>query len=292
MEIWEANGGDIIMLGSSQPWKSDRDIYQRIFALERPRKDLESIGLMGPEMLMARQFASQRTATVVVGPGPIQSDDFPVLEYRAPMAFYMGLKAQRLFFFDERTWQMDMAPAHKTSLLATLDLNALKTVFGHNTSVNPQLRDYLRQAWEGKLCSVERTGGGNWMPCAFGITNCGPMHPLPGISTNDVLRRLFEAELVLDSTSDAAAQAHALGEITAVLQEADPGWPIVHYTSLAVKGHLRRGDGAAAKRVLLRGMQLRPDLSVFQYLGRILVHEGIIQPSELAGPGPGPRAAK
>ena len=290
MEIWESQTGDIIMLGSSQPWKSDREAYQRVFALERPKKDLEGIGLMTPEMLLARQFASQRTAFAVPGEGPIQTDEFPLLEYRAPRAFFVGLTAGRICFFDERTWQSDIAPAQKSSVLAALGTNAVKTVFEHYKSVNPALQDHLKRAWEGKLCStLERTGGGTWLPCAFGVANCAPMKPPPGISTNEVGRRLFEAELTLDSATDPAVEARALAEIKKVLEttvnyKTDAGWSAVYYSSLVVKRYLRRGEGQAARQVLLRGLQLEPSSPFLPYLGRVLIREGILQPSDLPGP--------
>jgi hypothetical protein len=288
--IYKSADALFVTIGSNL-LESDLEAYQGIFARERPRHDLESIGLMMPEMLLARQFASQRTAFAVPGEGPIQTDQFPLLEYRAPRAFYISLTAQRICFFDERTRQGDLAPAQKSSVLAALDTTGVKRVFGNYGSVNPALRDYLQRAWDGKLCStLERTGGGNWLPCAFGVTNCGPMKPPPGTSTNEVARRLFEAELILDSGADPAGEARALEEIRKVLQtaanyKADSGWSAAYYTSLASKRYLRRGEGQAASQVLLRGLQLEPKSQSLAYLGRVMIREGILQPSELSGLG-------
>lgn len=285
MEVWEANSGDIIMLGSSQPWKSDRDTYASIFALERPRKDLESIGLLNPEMIAARQFASQRTASALVGAGPIQSDDFPVLEYNAPVAFFIGIKAGRLFVLDERTWQTELASPQKRLLLESLDLKSLKTIFGLYRSVNRSLQNYVQLGWEGKLCSViEPVGGGLSLPCIFAFTNCGDIKPPPAASTNHTVRRLFEAEVALRAGSTAEVQA--LEDIRKTLEEpasrsALSSWSVTYYAGLATKRHLNRNEPEAAKKILLRGLQLEPDSIVLNYLGRILVREGILQLSDL-----------
>jgi hypothetical protein len=56
------------------------------------------------------ELASQRTAFAIPGDGPIQSDLFPILEYEAPKAFYLGVSSSMLGQFDERTRQMDLAP--------------------------------------------------------------------------------------------------------------------------------------------------------------------------------------
>ena len=129
MEIWDVNGGDIVLLGSDQPWESDLDVYRRAFKLEGPRRDLASIGLTVPEDVLARQFASQQTAFAVVGPGPVQRDDFPILEYEAPRAFYMYRERKGVPDFqryDERTWQMGLAPLEKNQALKKLDVTDLQ----------------------------------------------------------------------------------------------------------------------------------------------------------------------
>ncbi len=285
MEIWEANGGDVILLGSSQPWKSDREIYQRLFALEAPRQDLASIGLTRPEMLWARQFASQRTAFAIGGPGPIQTDDFPILEYAAPMAFYLGRTAHNLLFYDERTWQADLAPLEKKSLLAALDSTSVSNTFGKYVSVNTDLQAYLKMHYQEKPgSSLDSFGGGLTLPCIFSSANTTALQPPPAASTNTIVRQLFEAEVALRSES--SRQTKALEQIREVMATTETdqlpkaGWSATYYASLATKASLRRGDAGQAKAFLLRGLQLEPDSDVLHYLGRILVREGILQPEE------------
>ena len=65
-------------------------------------------------------MASQRTAFAIAGDGPIQTDDFPILEYEAPKAFFIGKSAYELFLFDERTWQFPLASRRSSRLYAPL----------------------------------------------------------------------------------------------------------------------------------------------------------------------------
>src|SRR5262249_38741355 len=89
MEIWDVGGGDVFLLGSDQPWPTGPEVYRRAFQLGPPRLDLAAVGFLTPDLVLARQVASQRTAFAISGPGPIQSDSRPILEYEAPRAFFM-----------------------------------------------------------------------------------------------------------------------------------------------------------------------------------------------------------
>lgn len=148
MEMWDTQEGDIILLGAQKPWRSSPEVYRQIFNRDAPRQDLEKIGLTTPEAILSRQIASQHTAFAIAGEGPIQTDAFPVLEYAAPKAFYIGANAQQLFLFDERTWQTALAPAEKRSVLAALSHDVLAGVFGAYVSCNKELSQYL--AWRKK----------------------------------------------------------------------------------------------------------------------------------------------
>ena len=90
LEIWDTGVGDIVILGSQQPWPSGPEIFRTGFAIKQVRTDMEMIDVHSPQALMARQLASQQTGFAIAGQGPIQSDLFPILEYEAPRAFYLG----------------------------------------------------------------------------------------------------------------------------------------------------------------------------------------------------------
>ncbi len=138
VEIWEARN-DIIILGSQQPWRTGPEVFRKGFAIERVRADMEMMNIRSPEMLMSRQLASQRTGFAIAGDGPIQSDLFPVLEYAAPKAFFIGSMTRVLEQYDERTRQQLLAPPEKRAALSSLPLDSVQYVFSDYTTINGEL---------------------------------------------------------------------------------------------------------------------------------------------------------
>jgi spermidine synthase len=156
VEVWDPGNGDIVMLGSLQPWPSNPDVFRQGFALAGVKSDLASIGIRSPEALWARQLASQRTAFAIAGDGPIQSDLFPVLEYAAPRAFYVGINARMFERFDERTRLQLLAPAGKIAALRALPIPEVRSLFFPFSTVNGELED-----------SLLGRGAGMNVPCVF-----------------------------------------------------------------------------------------------------------------------------
>lgn len=136
LEIWDPGTGDLILLGSQKPWATGPEVWQKVFARTEPHRDLAAIGLRAPEALWARQFASQRTARLFIENGPEQSDEFPLLEYEAPRAFYIGASATAFLQFDERTRQYQLAPAAKRTALANLPAPLITPIFPAFGSMN------------------------------------------------------------------------------------------------------------------------------------------------------------
>ncbi len=278
MEIWDVGDGDIVLLGSSQPWESGPEVYRRAFTLDGPRHDLALIGLATPEAVLARQFASQRTSFAVAGPGPVQSDDHPILEYAAPRAFYMyqGRRGvERLPRYDERTWQMGVAPLEKNNVLGKLSAADLAPIFGRDFgSGNPELQSFLNNGFQGRAGSL--IFGNRVMPCIFQTTQARVYAP-PSAVTNLIARQLYLAEAALKT--EPAKQSEAVESIETILDDlkdykaGQTDWSAAYYAGLAVKASLRLGNVAQAKAILLRGQQLEGSEEL-EYLSRILEHEG------------------
>ena len=87
VEIWDPGSGDIVMLGSLQPWPAGPEVFRQSFGFDGCEIDIDSIGIHSPEALLARQLASQRTAFAIPGDGPIQSDLFPCWNTLHPAHF-------------------------------------------------------------------------------------------------------------------------------------------------------------------------------------------------------------
>ncbi|MFO1476638.1 MAG: fused MFS/spermidine synthase [Verrucomicrobiota bacterium] len=209
VEVWDASGGDIILVGSMQPWTSGPDVYARGFALEGVRLDMNAIGIRSPDALWTRQLASQRTGFAIPGGGPVQSDWFPVLEYAAPEAFYIGLQSRMLEKFDERTWQQLLAPREKQSVLKQLPQPDAESVFNSFGSVNHAM-----------LAALHEPAGGTNSPVAFGAATFRPPPPsaldraLAALNDGNLpLAEQLAAEGVL--SNPASAQAAYLQRIVA-----------------------------------------------------------------------------
>jgi spermidine synthase len=163
VEIWDPGTGDIILLGSQKSWVNAPEAWRKVFARAEPMKDLTAIGLLAPETLWARQFASQRTTRAFIENGPEQSDEFPVLEYEAPKAFFIGASAKDFLQFDERTRQHALASPAKRAALNALSAAALVPIFPQFGSVNPE----AAQAANARLHSLTNTAGPAPLPSIF-----------------------------------------------------------------------------------------------------------------------------
>ena len=156
VEIWDSGGGDLVLLGSQQPWHTGPEVFRQSFAIDQVRDDLWMINVQSPDALLGKQLASQRTGFAIAGDGPLQSDLFPILEYAAPRAFYIGAATRMLDRFDERTRQQLLAPADKLAVLGELPLAKAKLLFSDSSTINGEL-------W-GCLYGTPLGAG---VPCAF-----------------------------------------------------------------------------------------------------------------------------
>jgi hypothetical protein len=280
------------MLGSDQPWRANAGVYKKAFELEGPRKDLAFLGILTPEALLARRMASQNTAFAIANPGPFQGDDTPILEYTAPRAFYIHLRdpgVSRIMSFDERTWQMDLAPMDATRELATLEPPALKAIFTNGGSVNGSLLDFLKNRYAhyiGRADLMPIMVEGRPLPCIMQGTNRNiPIPSPPSAETNMLVRQLVLSEYTLRAApaNQLAAVENIEGALDSITEYHQRGadWSPAYYADLAVKACLRMANPGRARAILLRGLQLEPDSDQLHYLSRILVRENILQPADL-----------
>jgi predicted membrane-bound spermidine synthase len=193
VEIWDAGAGDIVLLGSLQPWPTGPDVFRQGFAIDRVRTDMWMIDLQSPEALLARQLASQRTGFAIASPGPVQSDLFPILEYAAPRAFFLGTGSRVLDRFDERTRQQLLAPPGKNETLASLPESDAQFIFSDFSTVN------------GELFSCFFAPNPNaGVPCVFQTPQPTPPPASDG-STVSKAEQLFHAGNLIGAESVAAA---------------------------------------------------------------------------------------
>jgi len=259
VEIWDSCDGDIIMLGSLQPWESSPEIFAKNFALPGVHADFAKLGVNSPEALFVRQFASQRTGYAITGPGPMQSDLFPVLEYAAPYAFYLGEDSHLLEKFDERTRQQLLAPVRKNSLLRALPTQETQSVFSKYASVNVEL-----------LSSIRGLPGGGGIPC---MLNPGAprITALPVLGTN--MTSLSQAASSLGGTPEQTRQGIAGIESILAVQPSGHNLIAAEWASLAATAALGLDDTQHAAQLSVAALKFNPDDTQAAYLLRILARE-------------------
>jgi spermidine synthase len=270
-EIWDCNNGDIVMLGALKPWESTPEAYAAgINGRELVIEDLKRIGINSPVALFARQLASQKTAFAIAGEGPIQQDWMPVLEYQAPKAFFLGVNSRMLSKFDERTWQMENAPAVKRAALQKLSDADLKSVFTEHLSVNNDIVTFVRNNLS---APVQPNDPKRWVnfrepPFIFRPTNALPAKGAADLDEHE--KALLQARQIIETNPK--RHKEAVDTIARLLADsnADSKWPVATYAALAAKVSLRGGDYARAKELLQSGLKAKPDDAELQYLSRIL----------------------
>jgi hypothetical protein len=246
--------------------------------MAQPRADLASIGLLEPETFLARQFASQQTAFAIPGPGPLHTDDHPILDYEAPKAFYLfHIKGgiNDFYNYDERTWQMEISPHWKEAALSRLDFKDLDPLFHHGFGCgNAELQLYLDNCFRGDTRSF--TIGDRVMPCVFRDPKAGVLvWAAPGVQTNLLIRQLYFDEVALLYGRE-IDQSNALLNLIGILDKVkgyQPGktvWPAAHYAAIAARASFKQGHKDQAKAILQRGLELEPDANELAYLLRIV----------------------
>jgi len=275
LELWDPGFGDIILLGGLRPWKSSPEVYQRAFDQEEVRKDLAAIGLSTPQSLWARQLASQRTAFAIAGDGPKQSDAYPILEYQAPKAFFVGAEAENFSLFDERTWQWDLASMEKVDTLRALDVKVVHAAFERFNSVNWQLTSYLASRFS---VAENQTNSNPNMPCIFRTPGSRPIQAKVPDNASEVWKRLLEASNAVQA--DPASWLEPVTTIQTVLTSSklDPGLKVagqspLDLAALAAKACLRHGDKERARTLVQAGLKMEPRSVELLFIARILERE-------------------
>ena len=274
MEVWDSGSGDVVLLGSLQPWPATVEKFQIAFDRESPRKDLQAIGIRSAGALLARQLASQRTAFAIAGDGPVQSDVFPVLEYEAPRALYIGRRSTMLAQFDERTWQQEIAPKEKSSILGSLTDDFLKPLFSTYATVNEDLIDHLNWRFRNAAAGTAALAlDPVSSPCVFRLTNA-PAKPMdiPSQASTEIKTLLIACDRIERKSDQRNEGVDAIEEL---LRSYRPGsdWSAAHYASLAARASLSDGNVDKARSILDLALHLAPADLQLAYLSRIVARE-------------------
>jgi spermidine synthase len=107
--VWQSLTSDYILLGSAAPLRLEGALLTDRLQAPAVRDSLALAGIDSVEGLLARQVMSSSGVAAVTLSGPLNTDQFPLLEYDAPRGFFAGQDAQLFSTFDERPYAVGRA---------------------------------------------------------------------------------------------------------------------------------------------------------------------------------------
>lgn len=269
VEVWDCGTGDIVLVGSLQPWPGEPADYEKAFAREAVQRDLARIGIRSVNGLFARQLASQRTGFAIARDGRIQSDHFPRLEYEAPRAFYLGVASTMLARYDERTWQRELASPAKVAALGSLPPDEVRAIFREYYSVNEELIKFL--AWQYARQPGAGPHPGERIAQMPSLLEPEPrlLQPRVPAQASDEETRLLTAVATLRNRTP--AHTEALNTVEGILQAktAEPAWPHWNQAAVAAKAWLQAGDAVRARKLLGLARPFAPNDRDLLYVSRV-----------------------
>lgn len=100
--IFEGGSHDYILVGSQQPLSANFRQMEARLARPTVARDLARIRIERLAALLAKQTHSRAATAALAAGGGINSDDMPLLEYRAPRALYTAAEATKIVETDGR----------------------------------------------------------------------------------------------------------------------------------------------------------------------------------------------
>lgn len=100
--IFQGNVGDCIILGSMEPLKPDFAAMEQRMQVPEVKELLARIKITTVYGLLACQMHTDESSATLTEGGGLNTDDYPLLEYLAPRALYVGASAKKIVADDQR----------------------------------------------------------------------------------------------------------------------------------------------------------------------------------------------
>ena len=147
---------DVLLIGSAGELSFDLEGLAWRMRVGATAADLASIGITSPFILLSNQIFDPQGLQRWAGIGPLNSDNFPLVEYEAPRGFFEANKVKlpdKYRFRSGRTLLASYLNTHQVSAdeLAGLALYQLRSGSGYNYLVYSALADALEREPEHPL---------------------------------------------------------------------------------------------------------------------------------------------
>jgi spermidine synthase len=100
--LWSPKSGDLILVGSRASPRLSLSMSAARLNEPRIRAELSRLKISSLTTLLSLQISGDKSVREAAGKGSVNQDLFPILEYEAPKAFFLGRASGLLTAFDER----------------------------------------------------------------------------------------------------------------------------------------------------------------------------------------------
>lgn len=102
--VWQSNFGDMILIGANHPVSLDLEHLRQVYAeSEGMQRNFFEVDLFRPEEMIGHYVMTREQALQLFGQAPFNTDDLPLLEFRAPISLYDRDSEQANFALMRRT---------------------------------------------------------------------------------------------------------------------------------------------------------------------------------------------
>lgn len=105
--LWSPIATDLLLIGSMKPLDVDLAKSLARFQNDKVKTDLGRLGIGSFATILSLQVATDESVRKAAGKGRVNEDIFPLLEYEAPKAFFLGRMSNFLIPFDERRYRQN-----------------------------------------------------------------------------------------------------------------------------------------------------------------------------------------
>ncbi|MFC1559255.1 hypothetical protein ACFL39_01555 [Gemmatimonadota bacterium] len=171
VSVWSLAPGDVLLVGSPSPFVWNFNDTQAMLERSAVKADLERIYITSLFTLLNRQMLGPLVVDEITSiEGPLNTDNFPFLEYNAPKAAFLRSRSELFERTDERVNTLQNSNLTLKSYLdgrepTVSELSGLVTFLGHIGVTDYRIMTSASAAWlkMDPLSSEAVESAGNWM---------------------------------------------------------------------------------------------------------------------------------